>query len=91
MCEIVRNNFVPWLGARRLEVTFSPLPEFPARPNQCAIVIIHSPTNRGDGRNMDFELAYDLEVEPDKEVVFVLSHDRNRKVRGFGHGIQSQR
>ena len=30
---------------------------------------------------MDFELAYDLEVEPDKEVVFVLSHDRNRKVR----------
>ena len=30
---------------------------------------------------MDFELAYDLEVAPGNEVVFVLSDDRHRKVR----------
>ena len=30
---------------------------------------------------MDFELAYDLEVAPGNEVVFVRSNDRHRKVR----------
>lgn len=32
---------------------------------------------------MDFELAYDLEVAPGNEVVFVRSDDRHRKVRVF--------
>ena len=30
---------------------------------------------------VDFELAYDLEVAPGNEVVFVRSDDRHRKVR----------
>ena len=30
---------------------------------------------------MDFELAYDLEVAPGNEVVFVRNDDRHRKVR----------
>ena len=30
---------------------------------------------------MEFELAYDLEMEVDHEVVFVLSDDKHRKVR----------
>jgi len=30
---------------------------------------------------MDFEFAYDLAVTPGKEVVFVKSDDRHRKVR----------
>ena len=30
---------------------------------------------------MDFEFAYDLEVAPGNEVIFVRSNDRHRKVR----------
>ena len=30
---------------------------------------------------MSFELAYDLNIAVDKEVVFVMSNDRHRKVR----------
>lgn len=30
---------------------------------------------------MDYELAYDLTIEVDREVVFVVSDDRHRKVR----------
>ena len=30
---------------------------------------------------MNFELAYELEVKVDKEVVFVMSNDLHRKVR----------
>lgn len=32
---------------------------------------------------MDFELAYDLALEPGNEVVFVKSDNRHRKVRVF--------
>ena len=30
---------------------------------------------------MTFELAYDLPIQTDKEVVFILANDRHRKVR----------
>ena len=30
---------------------------------------------------MSFELAYDLEIKVDREVVFVMTNDRHRKVR----------
>ncbi len=34
-------------------------------------------------KEMDFEIAYDLEVAPGNEVVFVRSDERHRKVRVF--------
>ena len=39
---------------------------------------------------MEFELAYDLPVEVDKEVVFVLIEDRNRKVRLLVTAVDDQ-